>query len=246
MPPPNPTPRQLIGRLFGAMLEASGPRSWWPADHAGPRGGFDEIVIGAVLTQNTAWKNVVQALASLRAANLLDLEKLTVAEPEAIAPLIKSSGYYNLKSRRLNSVACFFAPGGKLRLAELATWPLETLRQSLVNVYGVGPETCDSILLYALGRLSFVIDAYTMRIGRRHGLLTDDDNYDSARALFSNHVEPDLQIYNEYHALLVWIGNNFCRPTPRCHQCPLSRRDCFSDNKHWTALKKFREGRSGL
>lgn len=201
---------------------------------------MDEIVVGAVLTQNTAWKNVVQALAALRAAGLLDLEKLAARDAEEVAPLIKSSGYFNLKSKRLKAVADFFAPGGKLRLKELATWPTDRLRQSLIAVYGVGPETADSILLYALGRLSFVIDAYTLRIGRRHGLLTEKDDYESARALFSASVEPDLQLYNEYHALLVWIGNNFCRPTPLCHRCPLARRDCFARTADWTALKEYR------
>ncbi|MCE5231516.1 hypothetical protein LLG95_18210 [bacterium] len=232
MPTENSTTRDLVRRLFDVMLAASGPRAWWPAEHTGVRQGLDEIVIGAVLTQNTAWKNVVQALSVLRAENLLDLEKLATLDAEKIAPLIKSSGYYNLKSKRLKAVAEFFAPGGKLRLKELETWPTETLRQSLIAVYGVGPETADSILLYALGRLSFVIDAYTLRIGRRHGLLAADDDYESARALFSAGIDPDVPLYNEYHALLVWIGNNFCRPTPLCRKCPLSRRDCFANSKN--------------
>lgn len=230
----------LIRHLFDAMLEASGPRAWWPAERTGVRDGLDEIVVGAVLTQNTAWKNVVQALAALRAAGMLDLEKLAAAAPETIAPLIKSSGYYNLKSRRLKAVAEFFAPGGKLRLRELETWPTDRLRQALIAVYGVGPETADSILLYALGRLTFVIDAYTLRIGRRHGVLSEADDYAAARALFSASVDPDVQLFNEYHALLVWVGNNFCRPTPLCRKCPLSQRDCFARAADWNALKRYR------
>lgn len=233
--------RELVRHLFDAMFAASGPRFWWPRDRGGIREGMDEIIVGAVLTQNTAWKNVVRALSALRAAGLLDLEKLSALDPEEIAPLIKSSGYYNLKSRRLKAVAEFFAPGGKLRLKELATWPTDTLRQSLIAVYGVGPETADSILLYALHRLSFVIDAYTLRIGRRHGFLTEKDNYETARALFSASVEPDIRIYNEYHALLVWIGNNFCRPTPLCHKCPLARRNCYAKATAWSALKLYRK-----
>jgi endonuclease-3 related protein len=241
LPTANPTTRELVRHLFDVMLEASGPRAWWPAERTGVREGMDEIVIGAVLTQNTAWKNVVQALAALRAEGLLDLEKLAAMDAENIAPLIKPSGYYNLKSKRLKAVAEFFAPGGKLRLHELETWPTDTLRQSLIAVYGVGPETADSILLYALGRLSFVIDAYTLRIGRRHGVLADGDDYESSRAIFSRSVDADVARYNEYHALLVWIGNNFCRPTPLCFKCPLSQRDCFAKAKDWNALARFRE-----
>ena len=230
----------LATRLYRTMLDASGPRRWWPRDESGPRGGLDEIVIGAVLTQNTAWRNVEQALDGLRAAGLLDLERLAGMRPEAIAPHIRPSGYFNLKARRLAAVARYFAPGSppsiESRLGELAAMADKPLREQLLGVYGIGPETADSILLYALGRPSFVIDAYTLRIGRRHGLFGDRTGYEEARSWFMRRLKPDLRLYNEYHALLVWIGNRFCRPKPRCGRCPLLRRDCFASAADWRAL----------
>lgn len=232
--------RELAERLFDRMLEAAGPRHWWPCNRSEPGGGRDEIVIGAVLTQNTAWKNVEQALAGLKKARLCDLGRIARTEPTHLAPLIRPAGYFNLKARRLRSVAEFFAPSGRKRFAQLAKWSDEQLREGLLDVWGVGPETADSILLYALGRLSFVIDAYTLRIGRRHGLFGDRTTYEQARKWFGERVRPQLEVYNEYHALLVWIGNRYCKPTPRCEQCPLSRRDCFATVAAWRKLAKFR------
>ncbi len=230
----------LARRIYERMLAASGPRAWWPCDRRGVRRGFDEIVIGAVLTQNTSWKNVERALATLREAGLIDLEKLALLDPVLVAPHIRSSGYFNIKSRRLGAVARFFAPDGGLRLEEIAGWSDLKLREELLGIAGVGPETADSIMLYALERTSFVIDAYTMRIGRRHGLLDDQSRYEEARRWFSERIEPDRAVYNEYHALLVWVGNRFCRPMPRCEACPLSRRDCFADSRSWRAMAPWR------
>ena len=199
------------------------------------------MIIGAVLTQNTAWKNVEQALANLKKEGLLDLEKLAVMAPEALAPLIRPAGYYNLKARRLSAVARFFAPEGHHRFEALATMTDDQLRTDLLAVFGVGRETADSILLYALHRPSFVIDAYTLRIGRRHGLFTDATDYEAARAWFTRHAERSVEHYNEYHALLVWIGNHFCKPIPRCDRCPLAGRACFSRREDWDRLAPFRQ-----
>lgn len=240
----NPSPRRgkagLAQLIFGRMLAAAGPRHWWPCDPASQNCGKDEMIIGAVLTQNTAWKNVELALASLKKENLLDLEKLAVMAPESVAPLIRPAGYYNLKARRLSAVARFFAPAGHHRFAELAALPDEQLRADLLQVFGVGRETADSILLYALHRPSFVIDAYTLRIGRRHGIFSDETDYEAARAWFTRRAEPAVEHYNEYHALLVWIGNNFCKPTPHCDRCPLSERACFAHRGDWERLAPFR------
>ncbi len=229
---------RLTGRIYETMLAAGGARGWWPCDREGARGGFDEIVIGAVLTQNTAWKNVERALAQLSEAGLVDLEKLAVLEPAELAPQIRSAGYFNLKARRLRAVAEYFAPGGRSRLEELASRSDGALREELLGIYGVGPETADSILLYALGRTSFVIDAYTLRIGRRHGLFNGTTRYEEARDWFMGRVAADLETYNEYHALLVWIGNQFCRPKPRCEACPLFRRECFANEGRWRAMRE--------
>lgn len=230
----------LARRLFERMLTAAGPRHWWPCDRSTARDGRDEIVIGAVLTQNTAWTNVEKALVNLREAGLIDLEKLALAAPESIAPLIRPAGYFNLKSKRLAAVASFFAPGGRERYGRLDGMDGEALREAILGVYGVGPETADSILLYALGRTSFVIDAYTLRIGRRHGLFDEQTQYHEARRWFMDRLGPDEALYNEYHALLVWIGNRFCKPTPRCGSCPLMRRNCFARTEDW---KRIRDGK---
>lgn len=226
--------RATVVRLYERLLDAAGPRGWWPGE------GRDEIIIGAVLTQNTAWKNVEQAIASLRAAGLLRLAALATADPADIAPLIRASGYFNLKARRLRSVADFFAPGGRERFDELHSLDDDELRRRLLDVWGIGPETVDCILLYALDRPSFVIDAYTLRVVERHGLAPRGTAYAAARELFSQALEPDLKIYNEFHALLVWVGHHYCKPRPRCRECPLAERECFATAGAWRALQSAR------
>ena len=222
------------------MLAAAGPRHWWPCNRAKLNCGRDEMIIGAVLTQNTAWVNVERALGNLEQAGLIDLEKLALLAPEAIAPLIRPAGYFNLKAKRLSAVARFFAPGGRRRFDELEKMGDEELRAALLGVYGVGRETADSILLYALDRRSFVIDAYTLRIGRRHGIFTEDTDYETARAWFTAYALPTAEHYNEYHALLVWIGKHFCKPTPKCAECPLAGRVCFANREAWQKIQPFR------
>jgi endonuclease-3 related protein len=190
------------------------------------------------LTQNTAWKNVKLALANLKSENLLSLARIATTPAEELAPLIRPSGYYNLKARRLKSVAEFFAPDGRERFDELSVWPIDQLREALLDVKGVGPETADSILLYALDRLSFVVDAYTMRMVGRHGLARDGADYHEVRDLFTRHTEPELQTFNEYHALIVWAGHHFCKPTPLCGQCPLAERRFFKSARSWQKIQK--------
>lgn len=227
------------------MLAAAGPLHWWPCDPNGPGCGKDEMIIGAVLTQNTAWVNVERALANLKAEGLINLRKLALMEPEAIAPLIRPAGYYNLKAKRLSAVARFFAPGGEYRFDELAQMDNATVREKVLGVFGVGRETADSIVLYALKRPSFVIDAYTLRIGRRHGIFDASTDYETARAWFTKNVEPSVEIYNEYHALIVWIGKYYCKPTPRCAECPLAARECFASEAAWRGIQGYRKGAEG-
>lgn len=230
---------ELSHRLFDRMLAAAGPRHWWPCEPGAPNCGRDEMIIGAVLTQNTAWQNVEQALAVLRRENRLDLQKLALMAPESIAPLIRPAGYYNLKAKRLSAVARFFAPQGRYRFDELEKLEDGELREALLDVFGVGRETADSILLYALKRRTFVIDAYTLRVGRRHGIFTDATDYETARAWFTQHAPATVEQYNEYHALIVWIGKNYCKPTPRCAECPLAGRDCFATRDAWIKIQSF-------
>lgn len=226
---------RLLRLIYDRLLEAAGPRGWWPGE------GRDEIIIGAVLTQNTAWKNVEQAIAQLREADLLTLRKLAVIPSEVIAPHIRPSGYFNLKARRLQSVAAFFAPGGRERFEELQRLDTATLREQLLGVWGIGPETVDCILLYALDRLSFVIDAYTLRVLERHGIVPAGTGYEKARALLAAATKEELQRFNEYHALFVWAGHHYCKPKPRCASCPLSTRDCFWTESAWQRLRRARK-----
>jgi endonuclease-3 related protein len=232
--------RALAALLFERMLAAAGPRHWWPVSHNGAGAARDEIVIGAILTQNTSWKNVEQALAELAGAGLLSLARLARAPVEKVAPLIRPARYFNLKARRLRAAAEFFAPAGCERFAALAQWDDARLREAVLGIWGVGPETADSILLYALERPSFVIDAYTLRIGCRHGFFDEAATYDQARAWFMRHAPAGVPHYNEYHALLVWIGHHYCKPRPDCAHCPLAGRECFASARAWRALADYR------
>ncbi len=215
--------RELLEHIARTALDAFGPRHWWPAETD------EEVVIGAVLTQNTAWKNVEKALANLRGERKLSISSIHAMPVDELAQKIRPAGYYNLKARRLKSVAAYFMEvcGGDLK--RLRDTDPYVLRRELLNVYGVGPETADSILLYALNMPIFVIDAYTRRVLSRHGLCATNATYEELQTLFMEHLIPDTAFYNEYHALLVAIGNQFCKVTPRCAECPLFKRELFAN-----------------
>ncbi|MCD4829040.1 MAG: endonuclease III domain-containing protein [Candidatus Cloacimonetes bacterium] len=197
-----------ITSLFDALLNAYGPQRWWPGETR------DEIIIGAVLTQNTNWGNVERAIDNLKREGLCSLAALRHVEQERLAALIHSSGYYNQKAERLRLLAS--------NLGDLASMSTAAARKRLLAQKGVGPETADSILLYALGRPVFVIDAYTRRIGARLGLQPEADTYSGWQRLFVSALPADVSLFNEYHALLVRHGKHTCRPTPRCEGCCLS------------------------
>lgn len=199
------------------MFEALGPQRWWPADTA------EEVIIGAVLTQNTAWKNVEKALTVLKADQACSLRAIAAMPQDDLAERIRSAGYYNIKARRLQAVCRFFEDHCGYDLKRLNKRDTPSLREALLAVNGVGRETADSILLYALDRTVFVIDAYTLRIGARHGWFPPGTGYEEARDLFERSLPADRALFNEYHALLVRVGNRHCRPRPRCEGCPLNR-----------------------
>ncbi|OPZ08494.1 MAG: Endonuclease III [candidate division BRC1 bacterium ADurb.BinA364] len=224
--------RKLVERLYGALSAAFGPRHWWPAETD------EEVVIGAVLTQNTAWSNVEKALGNLRRAGLLGLREIHAAGEAQLAQLIRPSGYFNLKARRLKAVAAFFADRMDGSLASLRSENPETLRAALLSVYGVGPETADSILLYALDMPVFVIDAYTRRVMARHGCCVPDAPYEALRRLFEAHLPRDRALFNEYHALFVAVGHRYCKPTPRCAECPLMRRRLYATAGAWEEMNR--------
>jgi endonuclease-3 related protein len=197
---------------------------------------------GAVLTQNTAWRNVERAIANLKAKGLDTPEALLAADRGELELALKPSGYFTVKARRLTALCSFVMENGAGGLdPEVLGLPAEELREGLLSVNGVGPETADSIVLYAAGKPSFVVDAYTRRILSRHSLIAGDEPYGLIRSLFMDGLPPDAPLYNEYHALIVVAGHRFCRPkAPRCRLCPLGSDPFLSDG-----LKASPEGGAG-
>jgi endonuclease-3 related protein len=206
--------------IFEQLAEYYGPLGWWPAETP------FEVCVGAILTQNTAWTNVEKAIAALKDAEVLTAGKLREIEIERLAPLIRSAGFFNIKSRRLkNFVDWLFARhGGSLERMFSNDWRL--LREDLLSVAGIGPETCDAILLYAGGKPTFVVDAYTRRLFQRLGMLPQGAGYDATRRLFMKNLLPEATLFNEYHALIVEHSKRFCRKSPRCSGCPLTEQCC--------------------
>ncbi len=209
--------RLRVRRIFDALYRTYGPRHWWPGESA------TEIVIGAILTQNTNWKNVEKAIDSLKNHRLIDWKKLRTVTESDLAPLIRSAGYHNLKAKRLMNFVRWLWTHYDEDLENAAQVSTSQLRDELLSVNGIGPETADSILLYALGRPTFVVDAYTGRMARRHGLIARDHDYEQLKSLFESSLPPEQSLFNEYHALIVEVGKRHCGPKPKCEGCPLAR-----------------------
>jgi endonuclease-3 related protein len=212
-------PVRRLRAAYRTLCRAHGPQDWWPGDTP------FEIMVGAVLTQNTAWSNVERAIANLKAQHALDPRAIAEAPLPRLAQWIRPSGYFNVKARRLQSFCLWYREAGGLR--KLSRRPTARLREALLAVHGVGPETADDILLYAFRRPVFVIDAYTRRIFARLGLIEGREPYETLRAGFERALGADTALFNEYHALLVIHGKDRCRPRPRCGECAL-RRGCPS------------------
>ena len=205
-----------IKQFFDALLSAYGPQGWWPGNSR------TECVVGAILTQNTSWKNVEKALARMNAAGLMDWTALRdVAEPD-LADRIRPAGYYNLKARRLKNFVVWLWDHYGGDLDRLETVSLVELREEMLGINGIGFETADAILLYALGKPSFVVDTYTGRVARRHGLIDEESDYEQLKALFERNLPEDVALFNEYHALLVEVGKRHCKPRAKCDGCPLA------------------------
>lgn len=209
-----PTAR-VLQRVYRLLYGAYGPMNWWPADSP------FEVIVGAFLTQNTAWKNVEKALANMKRAGLLDPKKLDKVPEKKLADIIKPSGYFNQKAKKIKSFVKHFGEKYSYSIEKMKERPIGELRKELLEMWGIGPETADSILLYALDKPIFVVDAYTMRTFKRLGFLDDKDDYDEAQKMFMKHLKPDAPLYNEYHALIVALGNRLCKPRPACSECPL-------------------------
>ncbi len=207
----------VLMEMFNLLLEHYGPRHWWPAKTQ------LEVMIGAVLTQNTNWKNVERAIENLEKRNLLSLDTLSSITLSELAQEVRPAGYYNIKTKRLKNLVKFIADcyGGNLdKLLEDET---EVLRKRLLSVNGIGPETADSILLYAANRPVFVIDAYTYRILYRHDMAQDQSTYQDLQEIFMDNLPGDSVLFNEFHALIVEAGKDYCKKKPLCEKCPLKQ-----------------------
>ena len=210
----SPTSR-LLNEMFDLLLGHFGPQNWWPGDTE------LEVMVGAILTQNTNWKNVSKAIENLKQRNLLSLEGLIALPTAELAREIRPAGYYNIKAKRLKNLLDFLSHRFQADLDLFMVGDTAELREGLLSVKGIGPETADSILLYAARRPLFVIDAYTRRILFRHGLVREEAGYGELQDLFMHHLPEDERLFNEFHALMVRVGKEYCRTTPRCISCPL-------------------------
>lgn len=209
-----PTRRELR-RIHDRLFDRYGDLGWWPGDSP------FEIMVGAVLTQNTAWSNVEKALDRLKAAGALSCKAILALPENRLAELIRPSGYFNIKADRLRQLCRFLErAGGETALATLDT---KALRHAVLAVKGVGPETCDDILLYAFDRPVFVIDAYTRRLLKRYGLAAGDESYEVLRAGFEQALGPDVPLYQHFHGLIVEHAKLACAVRPRCDGCCLAR-----------------------
>lgn len=209
--------------IYESLLSAYGPQQWWPGSTP------FEVIVGAILTQRVAWSNVEKAIASLKEAGLMDPQCLDEAQFPEIASLIRPSVYYNTKAEKLRAFTRFLAERYDGDLKQLFHLDLPSLRAELLSVHGIGEETADAIILYAAGKPSFVVDAYTKRILSRLGLIEEKESYRVVRDLFMENLPLDASLYNEYHALLVRHGKERCRSqAPLCLGCPLEEPCSFA------------------
>jgi len=216
--PPGSTLTSLLLSIYKHLYDHFGPQHWWPAETP------FEVIVGAILTQNVSWRNVERALANLKERGLLTPESLAQVPEEELGELLRPAGYFRGKARKIKAFLAHLFTQHQGQLERLLNQPADQLREELLGLWGIGPETADSIVLYAAGQPSFVVDAYTLRIFSRLGLLPAGTRYQEARDFFQKHLPPDGTLFNEYHALLVALGKDYCRKRrPRCNDCPLQR-----------------------
>ena len=207
--------REELLRVFGRMLDRYGPQHWWPGDTR------FEVMVGAILTQATAWHNVEKAISNLRAAGRLSPRALRDSSQEELARLIYSSGFYNAKARKLKAMAVYLGDRFDDDLDAMSRESAEALRHDLLGVHGIGEETADDILLYALGKSAFVVDNYTRRLFWRLGMAPENGPYATYRSLFDDNLPADPDLMGEFHALIVRHGKDVCTRNPRCETCCL-------------------------
>jgi len=210
--------KDFVRKAYYILLKELGPQKWWPAQSKW------EVVIGAILTQNTSWKNVEKAIENLKSKGLIDMENLATADLKDIAEAIKPSGYFNQKAKKLKSISTYIKERYNSKLENFYNKSITNLRIELLSIWGIGKESADSIILYSAGKPIFVVDAYTIRILKRHNIIDESSGYDEVQELFMKSLDEDINIYNEYHALLVNIGKNYCTKRElRCELCVLNK-----------------------
>jgi len=222
---------KILTEIYDRLFKSFGKQYWWPGDT-----GF-EVVIGAILTQNTNWSNVEKAIKNMKAAKIFTPKKLYEIDQDKLAELIRPSGYFNVKAKRLKHFIEWLFLNYNGSLSKLFKLNFATLRGQLISVNGIGRETADSIILYAAEKPTFVVDAYTKRVLVRHGVITEDYDYDAIKEVFENNLPKEVPLYNEYHALIVMVGTHYCKPKMQCEECPLK-------DVHRTSQTKRMAGRS--
>lgn len=206
---------ERLGRIYGRLRRAYGPGGWWPG-----RSGF-EVCLGAILTQNTAWTNVERTLRGLRRRRQLSFRVLNQLPASELAPLLRASGTFRVKARRVRAFLDLLGRQYGGRVARMTQEEPKRLRERLLAVHGIGPETADAIALYAAGHPFFVVDAYTRRVLERAGLLSGGESYDVVQSLFHRHLPRNAALFNDYHAQLVRLAKDACRKVPLCAKCPI-------------------------
>lgn len=207
--------KQRLLKTYERLYRAFGPQHWWPGETP------FEVAVGAILTQNTNWGNVEKAIENLKRERSLSAKAIYKMPLNRLASLIKPAGYFNIKAKRLKAFIDFLINEYDGSMKKMEKEDLETLRVKLLNVNGIGPETADSILLYALEKPIFVIDTYTKRVLSRHKIIGHEEPYEKFQALFHTSLKNDVQFFNEYHALFVRLGKTYCKTKPICGGCPL-------------------------
>jgi endonuclease-3 related protein len=209
--------QERLLNIFHKLLDAFGKRNWWPGETE------LEIIIGAVLTQNTSWKNVEKAIDSLKRRNVLDINSLYKMDREILAFIIKPSGFYNIKSKRLKNIINVIYTQYEANILNLNNIDMWYVRDKLLEINGIGRETADSIILYALNKPIFVVDVYTKRFLKNHKLYNEESDYDAVQRFFMKNLPHDTYLFNEFHALIVYLCQNFCKKVPLCSKCPLKQ-----------------------
>jgi len=207
---------ERINKIYRLLYKKYGPQGWWPGDSQ------LECALGAILTQNTSWKNVEKAINNLKKSNLISVGKLSLLTTDELAQLIRPSGYFNQKALKIKNFVTFLCENYEGELEKMFDEEIYVLREKLLKIKGIGPETADCIILYGGNKPIFVIDTYTYRVLSRHGLVPEQTSYNELQELFMDSLNPDPGIFNEYHALLVKVGKEHCKKqSPLCAGCPL-------------------------